>query len=101
MLEKEKFKESINKLMSSDNEADRLTIAKEIYDQYSTDFDDHVLLQNNNEIVTSERDKFKRLANDNWIMTNQTINNGEHNEPIVNEDVKPKRSFEDLYDKQI
>ena len=31
MLEKEKFKESINKLMSSDNEADRLTIAKEIY----------------------------------------------------------------------
>ena len=101
MLEKDKFKESINELMSADNEADRLTIANKIYDQYSTDFDDHVLLQNNNELVTSERDKFKRLANDYWIGNNQTIKNSEHNDPIVDEDVQPKRSFEDLYDKQI
>lgn len=103
MLEMESFKNQINELMNCTNEADKLTLATKICDQYNSDFKENEMLSNNNALLSQDCEKYKNLANDYWLKSKVVEDNISNNGAGAGEETEPqaKLEYNSLLEKQL
>ena len=103
MLEMESFKNQINELMNCTNDADKLTLATKICDQYNSDFKENEMLTNNNALLSQDCEKYKNLANDYWLKSKVIEDNINNNGDGAGDDTdqEQKLEYNSLLEKQL